>query len=66
VPKRLDRQVNIKVGPIEVMRAWQLDVAQLADRYLFEPREVFEGQEVLTLCKPEPKPMLGNVCNLNH
>ena len=61
----LDRHVDIEIGPIQMVRMRQLDVAELADRNLSEPGEVLEGQEALLLPEQEPEPVLRNVGDLN-
>ena len=41
------RQVDVEVGPVHMVRAWQRDVRQLADRRVAKPRELRERQEAL-------------------
>jgi len=61
----LDRHVYIEIGPVKMMRMWELDVAQLADRNVAKPGKVLECEEPLPLTEHDPKTMLGNVRDLN-
>ena len=50
----LDRNVYIQIGPVEMVRMRELDVAQPAYRYVSKPRKVLERQKPLSLTKQEP------------
>jgi hypothetical protein len=41
----LNRQVNVKVRPVETIRAWRFDMDDLVDRRLAEPGKLRRGQE---------------------
>ena len=51
----LNRDVHVEIGPIQMMRTGEFDVAQLADRDVSKPREVLECQKPLALAKQEPE-----------
>lgn len=61
----LDRKVHVQIGPVEMVRMREFDVAQLADRNVSKPRKVLECKKPLSLAKQEPESMLRNVRDLN-
>lgn len=61
----LNRDVHVEIGPIQMMRMRELNVAQLADRDVSEPGEMLERQEPLALAEQEPESMLRDVRDLN-
>jgi hypothetical protein len=63
---RLDREIYIQVGPIEMMGGRHSHTHQLCDRRLAEPRELLERQKELAVPKKEPKAVLRNVGDFNR
>jgi len=61
----LDRNVRVQIGPVEMVRMWEFNVAQLADRNVPKPRKVLECEEPLLLTNQEPEAMLRNVRDFN-
>jgi hypothetical protein len=53
-----NREVNIKIRPIQMMRVRQLDIQELADRHISKPGKVFEGQKDFAIVNEQPKAML--------
>src|SRR5512139_310390 len=62
---RFDGQVDIEVGPIEMVRMRQFDVAELADRHIAEPWKVLECEEPLLLVEQQPEAVPRDVCDFN-
>ena len=45
VRQRVDREINIEVRPVQVMRTWELNASDLSNRCVFEPGKVLERYE---------------------
>jgi hypothetical protein len=52
----LNREVDVEVKPIEMMRRRQRDIEQLADRRIAKPRKLGEWNEILALRSNSQKP----------
>src|SRR5215468_10405559 len=59
------RQVDVRVGPVEMAGVGSLDIHDGGDRRLLEPRKVGERNEQFPLLKQKPKSMLRDVRHLN-
>ena len=57
----LNREVDIQLGPVQMIWAWPLDFGQLLDGGLPEPWEVLEGQQQLLVAEQNPEPVLRDV-----
>lgn len=62
---RLDRKVDVEVGPVQVVGALPLDVEDGAHRGLLKPGKCLEGNEQFTVVNHDPEPVLGNVGHFN-
>ena len=49
MPQRIDGEIDIEVRPVQVVCTWQLYVADLSNRGVFEPRKLLERHEELLL-----------------
>jgi hypothetical protein len=58
-------QIDIEVGPAEVMVVEELDMEDLADRGVLEPRVLLIGQVVLPPIDTQPDAMAVNMDDLN-
>ena len=63
---RLNRYVDVEVGPEQVVGAGQLHVGQLRDRRLAEPGKVSEWKEELPLLEQQPEAMPRNIRDFNR
>jgi hypothetical protein len=54
VLERVDSQVDIEIGPIQMVGAWALHIRDLADRRVLKPGKVFKGQKELPLVEEQP------------
>lgn len=61
----LDREVDVEIGPVEMMRVRKLNVAELANRHFAEPGEVVEGEEALAVVEQQPEAVLRDVGDFN-
>jgi len=52
---RLNRKIDIEVGPIKVMRRRHCDIQQLANWRFAEPRKLGKRDEILALPKQQPE-----------
>jgi len=55
---RLDRQVHVEIGPVQVLRGLQFHVKNLTDLRIAKPWELLEGQEQLAAIQEEPEAVL--------
>jgi hypothetical protein len=55
VIERLHGQVNVELGPVEVVSARHLDFCELSDRGLAEPRKLLEWNKHLPPANEEPE-----------
>ena len=62
---RLDGQVNVKIRPVQVTRARQLNVRQLGDRGVTKPGGILERDEALLVTDQEPEALGRSVRHLN-
>ena len=54
---RFDREIDIEVWPVQVMRAGKFDVRDRRDRCLLEPWKSLERKEQFALTDEQPKPV---------
>jgi hypothetical protein len=52
----LYRKINVKIRPEEVISLGTLNVQDLRDRSISEPRELLERYEELPVSQEQPKP----------
>src|SRR5436305_10322990 len=57
---RLHGEVDVEVGPVEMVKLGPLYVQDCRDRGIPEPGETAEGDEQLPICQQEPEAMLGD------
>ena len=62
----VERQIDIQIRPVHVIRAMSLDMRDLTDRGVGEPREFVEGHIVLLPVDIEPEPSCVNMGDLNY
>ena len=62
----LDREVDVQVRPIQMMRARQLDVRDCPDRCVTKPRELFKRDEQLALAHEQPKSVNRDIRDFNR
>jgi hypothetical protein len=62
---RLDSQVHVQVGPVQMMRRGQLHTHQLCYRRITKPRELLKRQEEFAVSKEEPQTVLRDVGYFN-
>jgi hypothetical protein len=55
--QRLDSQVDVQEGPVQMMGTREFHFDQVPDRSVTKPREVLEGYEVLLLLDEQPEAM---------
>lgn len=65
VIERFNGQIDVKIGPVEMMRLWKLDTEKLSDRHVLEPGEMFKRHEEFLASEQEPETMSRDVGNLN-
>jgi len=63
--ERVHRQVDIQVGPAELIGGWPLYVGNLAYRCVSEPRKLTKRYEQLTAVQEEPEALPRDVRDLN-
>ena len=63
--KRFNGQINVQIGPVEMIRLWKFDVEQLPDGHIFEPGEMLERHKEFPASEQEPEPMRRDVGHLN-
>jgi hypothetical protein len=61
----LDREVNIKLRPIKVMRSRQLNIEEWVNRNVTEPGKVLERYKQLSVATQEPEAVFRDIRNLN-
>src|SRR6476659_6453157 len=66
VREGFDRQIDIKLRPLQVMGTEQLDVADLSNRSVLEPRRVLERDEQFLLPDEQPEAMRRHVGDFNR
>jgi hypothetical protein len=62
---RVDREVNIEVGPVQVMGLWPLEVEDRFYRRFREPREFRERHEELAIVNEQPDAVPRDVRDLS-
>jgi hypothetical protein len=62
---RLCRDINVQIGPVEMMGRRPLDVQELCNRRTPEPREQLERQEHFSTRQQEPEALRRDVRDLN-
>jgi hypothetical protein len=62
---RIDREIDVELGPVEMPGMRERDIDELADRRLAEPREIGLGHEELALIDQEPEAVPRDVADLN-
>jgi hypothetical protein len=62
---RFNRQVDVEIGPVEVIGRWPKDIDDLADRCFGKPRKLFEGHEEIPGIEVEPETVPGDACYFN-
>ena len=55
---RLDREINVELGPIETAAMGLFDVAELPDRDITKPGKLVKRQEELLVLEEKPETML--------
>ena len=58
---RINRQVDVEIRPVKMMRLRTLDVCQLGNRRIPEPGEFRKRHEKLLLAKQQPEAVLGDI-----
>ena len=66
VLERLNGEINIQLGPIEVMGARQLDRSDLSDRSVPKPWEIAKGEEILSIPNAESQTLHRDIRDFNH
>jgi hypothetical protein len=54
-------QVNIQIGPIQVVAVKESDIEELVYRGLLKPRVMIVVQEILLVLNQDPEPMRRNI-----
>ena len=54
---RFHGEIDVKIGPIQMVRMRKFHVQQLSYRNVSEPGELLEGQEKLSASKEKPESM---------
>ena len=54
----LDCYIDVKVGPVQMMHARELDIEQMTDRGIAEPWELLKRDKPLFLSDQEPEAVL--------
>jgi hypothetical protein len=65
VADRFDGQIDVEVGPVEMMLLRAFDMRELGNRGVLGPRELSEGHEQLLGPQHEPEAVSRDVNNLN-
>ena len=55
---RVDGEVNIEIGPTQMLWCWALEVHDRVHSGLFEPREMIEGEKQLAAVEQQPEAVL--------
>jgi hypothetical protein len=63
--ERFNCQIDIEIGPIQVMRTRQLDTRDLTDGRILEPRELLEWRKQFLLANQDPEPVGRDVGDFN-
>jgi len=66
VINRLDRQIDIEVGPVEVVWIRKFNMDQFTNTRLFEPRELLKRNETFRFSDKKPEAVARNVRDLNR
>lgn len=61
---RVNGQVNIQVGPIEMLGPRTMDIQNCFYGCSLEPRKILERQEVFVVVDQQPEAVLGDVSNV--
>ena len=61
----IDGQIHIEVGPVEVVGLGALDICELGDWSVLEPRKLREGYEQFLGPQHEPEAVIRDVRNFN-
>jgi len=62
---RLDREVDVEIRPVEMVRARKLDVHEFSDRHIAKPRELLERKKQFPLADEDPEAVPRNVTDLD-
>jgi hypothetical protein len=63
--ERLDGQIDVQVRPVQVMWRGELDVRELPDRGVPEPREILERQKPFAFADEQPEAVSGDVADFD-
>jgi hypothetical protein len=55
--ERLNRYIDVEARPVQVLRARQLDPADLSDGSILEPGVVLERDEQFVIVHEQPEPV---------
>jgi len=57
----LDRQVDVEIGPVEMLLGWSLNVEKVIDDRAPEPRKLLEWEKELSIAQENPQPLTRDV-----
>jgi len=57
----LDRQVDVEIGPVEMLLGWYVNVEKVIDDRAPEPRKLLEWEKELSIAQENPEPVTGDV-----
>ena len=63
---RIDRNVDVEVGPVKMFAVEERHVLDLADGSFPKPGKCLEREEHLTIRKERPDPVLRDLRDFNH
>lgn len=63
---RVERKVDVKVWPIQVMRLRSFDMSDGLDRRSSEPGKRLKGQKEFAVINQDPEAVAGDVRHLNR
>src|SRR5262249_37167164 len=62
---RINRQVDVEIGPVEMIRRQPVNTSELCNRRIAEPRELLEREKQLSLVEQQPEAVSRDVGYLN-
>lgn len=65
MPNRLNGQVDVEIGPVQMVGRGKFDVQNLADRDIAKPRKFGERQKQFFIGQQQPEAMLRNIGYFN-
>ena len=64
--ERLYSQVHVEIRPVQVVRAWKSNVADLSNGCFLKPGKHVERDEQLASIDKQPETVWRDVCDLNR